>query len=90
MRWRSSPAAVRSPSSPASPRLAAPARVPVIFAYAERLPRGRGYRYHCIPAPEGLYAEDPVEAAAAINQAVETLVRQCPEQYAWSYKRFKK
>lgn len=71
-------------------RLAAPARVPVIFAYAERLPRGRGYRYHCIPAPEGLYAEDPVEAAAAINQAVETLVRQCPEQYAWSYKRFKK
>ncbi|WP_018953639.1 lysophospholipid acyltransferase family protein [Thioalkalivibrio sulfidiphilus] len=71
-------------------RLAAPARVPVIFAYAERLPRGRGYRYHCIPAPEGLYAEDPVEAATAINQAVETLVRQCPEQYAWSYKRFKK
>lgn len=71
-------------------RLATPKRVPVIFAYAERLPRGRGYRYHCIPAPEGLYAEDPVVAATAINQAVETLVRQCPEQYAWSYKRFSK
>jgi Kdo2-lipid IVA lauroyltransferase/acyltransferase len=71
-------------------RLAAPGRVPVIFAYAERLPRGRGYRYHCIPAPDGLYHEDPHAAATAINEAVETLVRQCPEQYVWSYKRFSK
>ncbi len=69
-------------------RLAAPARTPVVFGFAERLPRGGGYRYHAIPAPEGLYSEDPETAATAINQAVETLVRKCPEQYVWSYKRF--
>jgi KDO2-lipid IV(A) lauroyltransferase len=71
-------------------RLAAPARVPVIFAFAQRLPRGKGYRYQCIPAPEGLYSDDPQTAATAINQAVEELVRRCPEQYVWSYKRFSK
>jgi len=71
-------------------RLAAPGRVPVIFAFAQRLPRGKGYRYQCIPAPEGLYSDDPQTAATAINQAVEELVRRCPEQYMWSYKRFKK
>jgi Kdo2-lipid IVA lauroyltransferase/acyltransferase len=69
-------------------RLAAPGRTPVVFAFAERLPRGDGYRYHAIPAPDGLYSKDPETAATAINQAVETLVRKCPEQYMWSYKRF--
>jgi Kdo2-lipid IVA lauroyltransferase/acyltransferase len=72
------------------PRLAAPGRTPVIFGFAERLPRGRGYRYHMIPAPEDLYDPDPEVAAAAVNRAVETLVRRCPEQYAWSYRRFSK
>ncbi|OOG28653.1 lipid A biosynthesis acyltransferase [Thioalkalivibrio denitrificans] len=70
------------------PRLAAPGRTPVLFGFAERLPRGGGYRYHVIPASEELYDPDPQVAAAAVNRAVETLVRQCPEQYAWSYRRF--
>ncbi len=29
------------------------------------------------------------QAAAALNQGVELCVRRCPEQYQWSYKRFK-
>ena len=29
------------------------------------------------------------EAVSAINRAVEQAVRRCPEQYLWSYKRFK-
>lgn len=70
------------------PRLARARRIPVVFAFAERLPRAQGYRYHCIPAPEALYDPDPHRAAAALNRAVETLVRRCPEQYVWSYRRF--
>ncbi|MFP4079984.1 MAG: lysophospholipid acyltransferase family protein [Ectothiorhodospira sp.] len=70
------------------PKLAGPRRIPVVFAFAERLPRGRGYRYHCIPAPEALYDPDPATAAAALNRTVEELVRRCPEQYVWSYRRF--
>ena len=69
-------------------RLAGPRRVPIVFAFAQRLPAGKGYRYRCIPVPEAVYAADPQVAARAINEAVETLIRLCPEQYVWSYKRF--
>jgi Kdo2-lipid IVA lauroyltransferase/acyltransferase len=31
---------------------------------------------------------DPETAVAAINDLVEQLVRRCPEQYNWAYKRF--
>ena len=33
-------------------------------------------------------AGDEVTAATALNQGVEACVRQLPEQYQWSYKRF--
>ncbi|MGM0676818.1 lysophospholipid acyltransferase family protein [Ectothiorhodospira marina] len=71
------------------PKLAAHRQTPVVFAFAERLPRGQGYRYQCIPATEALYDPDPQVAATAVNQAVEVLIRRCPEQYMWGYKRFK-
>ncbi|MBK1672895.1 lipid A biosynthesis acyltransferase [Ectothiorhodospira shaposhnikovii] len=69
-------------------RLATPDRAPIVFAFAERLPRGQGYRYRCIPVPEAVYSREQESAAVAINKAVETMVRLCPEQYVWSYKRF--
>lgn len=69
-------------------RLAAKHRIPVFFAYAERLPFARGYRMRFIPADEGLYDPDPQTAAAAMNKTVETVVRSLPSQYMWSYKRF--
>ena len=71
-------------------RLASPGHTPVVFGFAERLPRGGGFRYHVTPAPDGIYDDDPRIAAAAITRAGETLVRRCPEQYAWSYRRFSK
>jgi KDO2-lipid IV(A) lauroyltransferase len=62
----------------------------VVLACAERLDKGRGYRIHYIPAPEGIADEDPYRAAQAMNQGVEELVRMFPSQYQWSYKRFAK
>jgi len=55
----------------------------VIMAFAERLPAGRGYRLH--------FQELPVRDLdeAALNRAVEAQVRRCPEQYLWSYNRYK-
>jgi len=70
-------------------RLARRTGAPVIFSFAERLPHGRGYRAHWIQAPEGIADADSVTAATALNQGVEACVRRCPEQYQWSYKRFK-
>jgi len=61
----------------------------VVFVFAERLPRGRGFRYHELEAGPEIADPDPRRAAAEINRLVEALVRQCPEQYNWVYKRFR-
>lgn len=58
----------------------------VIMCFCERLPRGRGYRLHLErPAPR---ARDE-SAARHLNRALEALVRRRPEQYLWSYNRYK-
>lgn len=70
------------------PNLAQRARSPVVLAFCERLPRGRGFRVHSVAAGEDIYSDDPAVAAGELNRCVETLVRRCPEQYLWSYRRF--
>jgi KDO2-lipid IV(A) lauroyltransferase len=71
-------------------RLARKNRTPVLVACAQRLPRGRGYHIHARRVSDGIYSEDAVEAAGAINESLELLIREMPEQYFWSYKRFKR
>jgi KDO2-lipid IV(A) lauroyltransferase len=55
----------------------------VILVYAERLAEGRGYRIHLQRMPATNLNE------AALNRAVEGLIRRCPSQYLWGYNRFK-
>jgi KDO2-lipid IV(A) lauroyltransferase len=55
----------------------------VVMGYAERLPGGRGYRLHAEELPAIGLDE------TALNHAIEMLVRRCPEQYLWSYNRYK-
>lgn len=71
-------------------RLARRTGAPVIFLFAERLPESRGFRIHCIRAPEGIDSADDVTAAAALNLGIEQCIRTCPEQYVWPYKRFRR
>jgi KDO2-lipid IV(A) lauroyltransferase len=71
------------------PRLAHKSGAPVFFACAERLPWGRGYRLHFLPAPAGIDSADVTTAVTALNQGVEQCVRLAPEQYQWAYKRFR-
>jgi KDO2-lipid IV(A) lauroyltransferase len=61
----------------------------IVFCYAERLPRGEGYRLHLRPL-EGSLPKDRREAARRVNAMVEELVRACPEQYLWGYNRYKR
>ena len=70
-------------------RLALKTGAAVIFCYAERLPRGRGYHLHFLPAPP-VINQPPLESSVAVvNVMVETLVKESPAQYQWGYKRFR-
>ena len=70
-------------------RLAARTNAPIIFAWCERLSWGRGYHLHFRAMHETVHSGDLHSAVATINQAIEDCVRERPEQYQWSYRRFK-
>ena len=70
-------------------RLAIKTGAPVMFGYAERLPRGRGYHLHFLPAPAEINHGSIESSAAVVNAMVEKCVRALPEQYQWVYKRFR-
>ena len=70
-------------------RLAQQTGAAVVLARCERLPMGRGFVTHFEPLAAPL--SDQLEVAVLqINQAMEHLIRQCPEQYLWGYARYKK
>ncbi len=58
----------------------------VLVAFARRLPAGRGFEMTLESLDGDLAGED---GTALLNAAVERVVRQCPEQYLWSYNRYK-
>ena len=64
----------------------------VILTWCERLPAGQGFCMHMRPfdAPEMKDVNtSPEAAAAAVNRAVEGMVRDAPGQYLWGYARDK-
>jgi KDO2-lipid IV(A) lauroyltransferase len=71
-----------------APRLARSTGAAIVFAFAERLPHGAGYELWLEPLSEDL-PEDLAAAAGVINRAVEGLICKKPEQYLWSYNRYK-
>lgn len=66
-------------------RLLASSKAAVLMCYGERLADGAGYVLHFEPMT--LDASLPVEQQ--LNAALERLIRTCPEQYLWSYNRYK-
>ena len=60
-----------------------------ISAYCKRMPGGE-YEIVYRPADENIYAADSATALAGLNKSVEQCVLDCPEQYQWAYKRYKK
>ncbi len=71
------------------PRLAARTGATVLFAFAERLPAGRGFRIRFQSAPEGIADADLDQACAAMNAGVEACAEAAFTQYQWTYKRFR-
>ena len=69
-------------------RLAQQTSATVLIAWGERLTWGGGFTVHVQPLSEDL-PDDVSSAVAAINRAMEDLIRQCPAQYLWGYARYK-
>lgn len=70
------------------PRIAERTGAMVLFAFAERLSRGAGFRIRILPAPQGIADEDLRVACTALNRGVEQCVELAFPQYQWTYKRW--
>ncbi len=70
-------------------RIARLAHAMVIPCYTRLLPFGRGYEVIMKPPLAEFPSADPVADATRLNSAIEEAVREMPEQYLWTYKRFK-
>ncbi|MGH8125691.1 MAG: lysophospholipid acyltransferase family protein [Rhodanobacteraceae bacterium] len=70
------------------PRIAQRTGAGVLFAFADRLPRGAGYRIRILPAPAGIADSDLRTACSALNRGVEQCVELALAQYQWTYKRW--
>ncbi|MCX7166292.1 MAG: lysophospholipid acyltransferase family protein [Rhodocyclales bacterium] len=60
----------------------------VLLAYGERLHYGAGYHLKLFPLSAPLEG-NLLQRATQLNRELETLIRQCPEQYLWGYNRYK-
>lgn len=76
-------------SNIATSRLAKISGAPVLPYFPERRADSRGYLVHIHPPLEHFPSDDPIADTQRFHELIETHVRQHPEQYLWSYKRFK-
>jgi KDO2-lipid IV(A) lauroyltransferase len=61
----------------------------LLCCYAKRLADG-SYGVVVTPARSDIRNTDEVAAATALNVSIEECVNDCPEQYQWNYKRFRR
>lgn len=70
-------------------RLAKKSAATILFCHAERLANGEGFHLHFIPANWDATQSDLAQNTRYINAGIEQCIMQRPEQYQWSYKRFR-
>ena len=61
-----------------------------LMLVAERLGPGKGFRIRVEECHEGIESRDLQTSVDALNKSTEKLICHFPEQYQWSYKRFKR
>lgn len=61
----------------------------VVPCSVEIRPKGQGMRIRFHPPLQGLPSGDDDQDVLLMNQQIESLIRQMPEQYLWAHKRFK-
>jgi len=78
-----------APTNTATSRIARATGAPVVPFYPERLPGAHGYCLHILPPLEDFPSDDPVADTERTTAILEAQIRQMPEQYFWSFDRFK-
>lgn len=73
----------------ALPRLARLANAPVVPCVTRLLPGAAGYELRCYPAWADFPSGDVAADTRRMNEFIENRVRETPEQYFWTHKRFK-
>lgn len=70
-------------------RMARSMRAAVIPVRTRMLPWGQGYEAEFLPPLEDFPSGDDLVDATRVNAIIEQMILECPEQYLWSYRRFK-
>lgn len=70
-------------------RIAKMTGAPVLPLRIHRNPDNYTYTLEYLPALTNFPSGDEVADATKVNQAIEAMIRQCPEQYLWLHRRFK-
>jgi KDO2-lipid IV(A) lauroyltransferase len=70
-------------------KLAKKQNAQVLMFWANRLDTGKGYDLNFEPVDLSVDGDDIEARVGAMNKSIESLVRKLPEQYMWSYRRFK-
>ena len=61
----------------------------VLMFWANRLDNGKGFDLNLEPLDLNLNSENLLEQVTLMNSAIEEIIKRFPEQYMWSYRRFK-
>ncbi len=61
----------------------------VLTYFFRRLPGRAGYALNIGPPPDGFPSDDPVADTRRLVERLEDYIRLAPEQYMWTYRRFK-
>jgi KDO2-lipid IV(A) lauroyltransferase len=80
---------VRAATVPALSRIAKLTRARVVPLVVHERPGARGYSVRCYPAWDGFPTDDAEADTRRMNAFLEARIREMPEQYLWTHKRFK-
>lgn len=64
-------------------------KIPAYIVASKRNLDAGTFTIELIKIDDQLQSDDTLESITALNQAIETEIRKSPEQYLWTYKRFK-
>ncbi len=62
----------------------------VVYCYAMRSNERSLYNAFYFDAPDEIFSDNVIASANSLNNSIERFVLDCPHQYIWGYKRFKK